>query len=45
METLEINDTFEYTYKLVEGVSRVKGGVKILNDMNYPEEIIKMSRS
>ena len=45
METLEINDSFEYTYKLVEGISRVKGGIKILNDMNYPEEIIKMSRS
>lgn len=44
METLETNDNFKYTYKLVEGISRVKGGLKILNDMNYPEEIIKMSQ-
>jgi hypothetical protein len=43
METLETNNTFEYTYKLVEGISKVKGGIKILNDMNYPKEIINMS--
>ena len=46
METLENTlekDKFEYTYKLIPGISRVKGGIKILNDMNYPKEIIEMT--
>jgi hypothetical protein len=29
-----------YTYKLKEGISNVHGGIKILRDMNYPQEII-----
>ena len=34
------NDDFEYTYLLENGISIVKGGVKVLMDMNYPQEII-----
>ena len=33
-------EDFNYTYKLAKGISQVKGGFKILKDMNYPEEII-----
>jgi hypothetical protein len=40
METICKKDTFEYTYKLLPGISKVKGGIKILNDMNYPKEIM-----
>jgi MutS domain V len=29
-----------YTYNLEKGISTVKGGVKVLRDMNYPEEIM-----
>ena len=35
------NDTFRYTYKLVKGISNIKGGVKVLTDLNYPSEIVK----
>lgn len=33
----------EYTYKLDEGISKVKGGLKILHDMNYPKEILDLT--
>jgi len=33
-------DDFDYTYLLEDGISIVKGGVKVLMDMNYPQEII-----
>jgi DNA mismatch repair ATPase MutS len=33
--------SFEYTYKLKKGISKIKGGVRVLKDMNYPDEIIK----
>ena len=32
---------FNYTYKLSKGISEIKGGFKVLKDMNYPEEIMK----
>lgn len=31
---------FEYTYKMKRGISKVQGAVKILESMNYPEEIM-----
>ena len=40
MKTVKKNDSFEYTYKLVEGISKIKGGYKVLKDMNYPTEIL-----
>ena len=40
MNTVKKNDGFEYTYKLVEGISKIKGGLKVLRDMNYPKEIL-----
>jgi DNA mismatch repair ATPase MutS len=33
--------SFEYTYKIKKGISKIKGGVRVLKDMNYPEHIIK----
>jgi MutS domain V len=42
MEVIVLEDgSFEYTYKIKEGISRIKGGVRVLKDMNYPDEIIK----
>ena len=40
METIEKDSKITYTYKFVSGISKVKGGIKILNDMNFPEEIL-----
>ena len=32
--------TFEYTYKIKKGISKIKGGIRVLKDMDYPDEII-----
>jgi hypothetical protein len=31
---------FNYTYLMKKGISNVRGGIKVLQDMEYPEEII-----
>ena len=35
------NGTFEYTYKIKKGISKIKGAIRVLKDMNYPIEIIQ----
>ena len=41
MEILkDSNNDYTYTYKLNKGISKVKGGLKVLKDMNYPDHII-----
>ena len=37
-------DDFDYKYALKKGISRVRGGVKVLYDMEYPEEIIENTK-
>ena len=32
--------SFEYTYKIKKGISKMKGGVRVLKDLNYPDHII-----
>jgi len=44
MKTLKKNDNFEYVYKLQEGISKIKGGLKVLHDMNYPKEILENTK-
>lgn len=44
METKESGDTFNYTYLLKKGISEVRGGIKVLHDMQYPKEIIENSK-
>ena len=34
--------TFNYTYQIKKGISKIKGGVRVLKDMEYPDEIINM---
>ena len=36
----EKNKKITYLYKMEKGISNVKGVVSILEDMNYPKEII-----
>jgi len=38
----ENNNTFNYTYILEKGISNVKGGFKVLADMDYPSEILNI---
>ena len=35
---------FKYLYKLEKGISLVRGGIKVLSDMNYPKEILENTR-
>jgi hypothetical protein len=34
------NGDFEYTYLLNKGISKIKGAIRVLKDMDYPKEII-----
>jgi len=34
------NDDFKFTYKIKKGISKIKGGLKVLRDLDYPEDII-----
>jgi hypothetical protein len=43
MKTIEDKNNFKYTYKIVKGISKIKGGLKVLNDMNYPKEILEQA--
>jgi len=42
METIKGKDAFDfkYTYSIKKGISEVRGGIKVLTDMNYPKEIL-----
>ena len=46
MET-SVNNTFDYTYhyKIVNGISKIKGGIKVLFDLKYPDAIIQSTRA
>lgn len=40
MKTIKQNENFTYTYEIDKGISKVKGGLKVLSDMDYPKEIL-----
>jgi len=46
METIKEDGdcNFRYTYLMKKGMSRVKGGLKVLKDMNYPKEIMDKTK-
>ena len=37
-------DTGAYLYKIAEGVSTIKGGLKVLRDLDYPSEIVESAK-
>ena len=39
------NFNFNYTYKINYGISEIKGGLKVLKDLNYPEFILTESNN
>ena len=43
METTKnkLNNTIKFKYQLKRGISRVRGAFNILNEMNYPKEILQ----
>ena len=44
IDAANFNSDFIYTYLLKRGISQLRGGLKILYDMNYPKEIIDKTR-
>ena len=40
MKIETVNEDFKYTYKMEKGISDIKGGIKVLKDLDYPKEII-----
>ena len=40
MVATKTDTRINYTYKLKPGISTVKGGINVLNDLNYPKEIL-----
>jgi|UniRef100_A0A6C0IMQ5 DNA mismatch repair ATPase MutS len=41
MKTIFENNNLVYNYKLIDGISTIKGGMTILKNMDYPDEITK----
>ena len=37
-------DTGEYLYKIADGISTIKGGLKVLRELDYPIEIVESAR-
>ena len=44
MNTRENNDNLEYTYKIKEGISEIKGGIYVLKDLHFPEKLIEKTK-
>ena len=44
METEKKENKLVYKYKLVDGISEVKGGIAVLTAMDYPKEIISNTK-
>ena len=40
MNVCQNENKFEYTYKLKSGISEIKGGVQVLQHLQYPKTII-----
>ena len=34
----------ENTYRLIDGISNIKGGIKVLEDLNYNDQIIRVAK-
>ena len=44
MNTYEKNDNLEYTYKIKPGISKIKGGIYVLKDLNFPRKLIEKTK-
>ena len=45
MNVLEKEGKLTYTYKMKKGISKIQGAIRILEDMNYPDEILQSVKS
>jgi hypothetical protein len=44
MKTENVEERLQYFYELKSGISRVKGALKVLQDLNYPSSIVDFAR-
>ena len=44
IETESAND-FEYTYKLINEISTIRGGIKVLKDLKYPASMVDETKT
>ena len=42
MKVKKTNENFNFEYKLIKGINKINGGNKILKDLEFPDEIIKI---
>jgi len=45
MKTIKKTNNFKYTYLIQKGISKIKGGFKVLSDLNYPKEILDNTKT
>lgn len=45
VEYTDMNEGYRFTYKLETGISKIQGAIKILKDMDYPQEMLDNIRS
>ena len=39
--TINNNNNAKYTYKIIKGISKIKGAIMVLKQLNYPIQILK----
>jgi DNA mismatch repair ATPase MutS len=44
MDTVITNDIPCYKYKICSGISKIKGGITVLKELGYPEDIINRTK-
>jgi DNA mismatch repair ATPase MutS len=45
METYVHDNIPKYTYKIIKGISKIKGGIMVLKQLNYPDAILDKSHT
>ena len=45
MKTTQKQDTLTYFYKMILGISNIRGGISVLKQLNYPETIIQSAKT
>ena len=44
MHTVMLGDKPKYSYKIKKGISQIKGGISVLQELSYPKEIITKTK-
>jgi len=44
MKTDQENDTLTYFYKMILGISGIRGGISVLRQLDYPDTIVNAAK-